>query len=480
MISRAEVDKLLEVRAAGPSLLSLYVQVPPDPAGLRGLPAHVGELFVLAARDGPGVQAAVRVGAANARAVLELLTSRARDWLGHTVAIFACAELGLAEAIPLPCQLQERAVLAARPHVRPLLLAIQRCPAYRVVVVNRRRAWLFSIAGTEVSTAVLPPAEGMRSHGFSGWYGLQAHRVNERIIQLARHHYHDTAALLERAVQASGAEPVIIGGHQDTIPQLLGVLPAGLRDQFAGCFIADPHTLTPAKVRDRADRVICDWRNLRDQHMTAEFLREPPDERTVTGMSACLTAAGQHAIQLLLIPAGGLVPGYACRRCGALSSTGTSCPHGTCEATAVPDLIEELAVTTLSDGGQVEALPDPPGGIAARLRHPLRLARYLLVGRLGEIGVELADGHEIPRSLHADQFVGGARDARFPPPRRDRHRQHHPGGAVRPRDLAGGPDRGPGGDAVVNHHGDPPASRSRGRRARYRAARALTCACSRA
>jgi peptide chain release factor subunit 1 len=231
MIGRAEVDKLLKLRAAGPSLLSLYVQVPLDPAELRDLAAHVGELFALAARDGPGVPPAVRVGAADAGAVRGLLASRARDWLGHTVAIFACEELGLAEAIPLPCQLQERAVLAARPHVRPLLLAIQRCPAYRVAVVDRRHAWLFSIAGTEISTAVLPPAEGMRSHGFSGWYGLEAHRVNERIIQLARHHYHDTATLLEQTARTSGAEPLIIAGHQDTIPQFLAILPAGLRDQ---------------------------------------------------------------------------------------------------------------------------------------------------------------------------------------------------------------------------------------------------------
>ena len=266
--------------------------MPLDPAELRGLPAHAGELFALAARDGPGIPAAVRVGAADARAVRGLLASRARDWLGHTVAVFACAELGLAEAIPLPCQLQERAVLATRPHVRPLLLAIQRCPAYRVAVVDRRHAWLFSIAGGQISTAVLPPAEGMRSHGFSGWYGLEAHRVNERIIQLARHHYHDTATLLDRAARASGAEPLVIGGHQDTIPQFLGVLPAGLRDQFAGCFVADPHTLTPAKVRELAGRVIRDWRNLQDQRIAAEFLRQPPDGRTVTGLSACLAAAG--------------------------------------------------------------------------------------------------------------------------------------------------------------------------------------------
>src|SRR6266496_1592293 len=44
---------------------------------------------------------------------------------------------------------------------------------------------------------------------------------------------------------------------------------------------------------------------------------------------------------------------------------------------AVPDLVEELAVATLGDGGQVETLLDPPGGTAARLRYPLQLTGYM-------------------------------------------------------------------------------------------------------
>jgi hypothetical protein len=93
---------------------------------------------------------------------------------------------------------------------------------------------------------------------------------------------------------------------------------------------------------------------------------------TATSLSACLAAASQHAIKLLLVPTGGLIPGYACQRCGALSSTGDGCPHGAAATLAVPDLIEEIAVSTLSDGGQVETLRDPPAGIAARLRYPLK------------------------------------------------------------------------------------------------------------
>lgn len=45
--------------------------------------------------------------------------------------------------------------------------------------------------------------------------------------------------------------------------------------------------------------------------------------------------------------------------------------HAGTAAFAIPDLIEEAAVSTLHDGGQVQEVPDPPGGIAAYLRFPL-------------------------------------------------------------------------------------------------------------
>ncbi len=375
MISRSDVGKLLTVRAGGPSVVSLYLWVPLDPAGLRGLPARAGELLALAVGDSPGASGVVRVPAAGRRAVRGLVESGARDWLGHTVALFACAEEGLAEAFPLPCRLQERAVLAARPHVRPLLLAIQRFPAYRVAVVDRRHAWLFAVAGEHIAAAALPPAEGLRSHGFSGWYGLEAYRVNQRIIQLARHHYHDVAVILDRAERAGGPEPLVIGGHQDTIAQFRAVLPATLGVQVAGSFVADLHTLTPAKVRDHAGRAIGHWVSLRDQRLAAQVARQPPDGLAVCGLADCLTAASQHAIQLLLVPAGGLVPGYACQQCGALSRTPGGCPHPAAASLAVPDLIEEMAVGTLGDGGQAQTVPDPPAGIAARLRFPLAQPR---------------------------------------------------------------------------------------------------------
>jgi len=363
MITRAEIDKLLGMSAAGPSLLSLYLRVPLDPAQLRELPARADELL------GRPMQA----GLPERDTVRQLLADHARDWLGHTIAIFACAELGLAEAIPLRGQLPERAVLAARPHVRPLLLAIQCGPPYLVVVVNRRHAWVLHVVGEEIHAAALPDAEGVRSHGFGGWYGLDSYRINQRVIELTRHHYRDITALLEQSVRAAEPEPLIIGGHEEDIPRLLATLPAGLRAQFAGSFLADLHTLTAARVRDLAERVVADWLARRDQRLITEF-GEEPGELTAVGLDACLAAAGQHAIDALLIPADGLVPGYSCQRCGALSRTRHGCPHGAADAMPVPDLIEEIAVSALGGGAQVTTLREPPGSIAARLRFPLARA----------------------------------------------------------------------------------------------------------
>ena len=370
MISHAEVEKLLSIQAVDGAVLSAYVEVPLDRPAQRGLPARVSELLALSGggTDSPG---ALRARDEDERTVRHLLEAHARDWLGHTVAIFVSSQLGLLQSFALPCRLPERVVLAARPHVRPLLVALQRCPAYHVAVVDRRHAWIFSVAAERVGVAAGPVAGGVRSPRFGGWYGLEAHRVHERIIQLERHHYRDTAAILGQAMRAGEPEPLVVGGHQEAIPHFLAMLPADLRDRLAGSFVIDPHTMTPARVRELSGAVIENWLNRREQRLATELRRQPPDGRTVTGLNSCLTAVGQHAVQLLVVPVGGLIPGFMCTRCGTLTSTPGECGHGPASAHQVPDLIEEMVIKALRDGAEVTALPDPPGDIAARLRFPL-------------------------------------------------------------------------------------------------------------
>jgi hypothetical protein len=368
MISWAEAGKLGGVHAPEPAVLSLYLTVPLDPAELRGLPARAGELIATAA-GGPAGGGSGQLRDSDRSAVREKVAAHDRDWLGHSVAIFACADLGLLEVLPLGCEVPERAVLAARPHIRPLLAALQQRPAYRVAVVDRRHAWVFSIAGDEIKTVATPAAAGVPSPGFGGWYGLETYRVQQRIIQLARHHYHDTAAILEQVIRHGEREPLVIGGHQDGIPEFLASLPPVVREAFAGSFAANPHALTPARVRDLAAPVIARWADQRARRLAAEVLETPPGLAAI-GLPACLAAVNDHAVELLIAPGGGLVPGYVCGRCGTLGTAVGSCPDGG-TAQPVPDLIDEMVHRTLDDGGQVSVVREAPLQIAARLRFPV-------------------------------------------------------------------------------------------------------------
>jgi peptide subunit release factor 1 (eRF1) len=381
MVSYADVEKLLTARSDGAPVLSLYLEVPLEERALRELPAKAGDL-IAAAPGAPTGAAAERVLAWARREAGRVLDAGARQWLGHGVGIFVGDQANLAEARQLPSGLGELAVFAGRPYVRPLLLAAQRHPVYWVVVVDRRHAWLFSVSPDQIELVAQPTAPGVPSPGYGGWYGLESYRVNERVTALAHQHFEDTAEMLAAVTRRTPGDVFVVGGHAATIPRFLDTLAQEMRDRFAGSFLVDTATMTPAKVRALADPVIATWAAKTEEDLAGRIRQEPPGGLAAIGMPECLAAVRRHAVRSLAVPVQTLVPGFACRACGALGTTRaelnapeSGCTHGGGDAVAVPDLVEEMAVMTIHGGGRVMAVADPPGGVAAFLRFPLAARR---------------------------------------------------------------------------------------------------------
>jgi hypothetical protein len=151
MITRAQIEKLGALHAVEPTMLSLYLAVPP-----ANLTARAGELTAAA-----GAVCGQPLTPRDRDWVLEKLPPCARDCTGRTVAVFACAGSGLFEAISLPCPLPERAVLGVRPHIRPLLLARQRCPVPGQASPDV--AWWSEIPARRTVATILALAPGGRS-----------------------------------------------------------------------------------------------------------------------------------------------------------------------------------------------------------------------------------------------------------------------------------------------------------------------------
>ncbi len=365
VITRAEVEKLGAVHAVRPTILSLYLTVPSRPGELGDLAAYAGELISEAdsAVGGPG-----GLSEEDRNCALEMLTAAARDWPGRTVAIFACADVGLLEALALPCSGPERAVLGTRPHIRPLLAALQRCPAYRAAVVDSDNAWLLAIAGDEIETVPAWPAQGS-----GDGHALDPARAWQPMSSLTAHLYRDAAAVLDRVMRPAGQEPLVVVGHDDGIRRLLTGLSPAVRSAFAGSITADARSLTPAQVADLAAPVVARWADEHARQVADEILAipsGPPACLPAIGLQACLAAVTAGVVETLVVPCDELVPGYECGRCGALSTEPDSCPDWGTAPLPVPDVLEEMVSRTLEDGGRVLVISDSSYPMAARLHAP--------------------------------------------------------------------------------------------------------------
>jgi peptide chain release factor subunit 1 len=79
-------------------------------------------------------------------------------------------------------------------------------------------------------------------------------------------------------------------------------LPGDVRARFIGSFVVDPHTMTPARVRELSAPVVANWVSQREDRLAAEILAEPPNGLTATGLNSCLAAVNQHAARVLVVP----------------------------------------------------------------------------------------------------------------------------------------------------------------------------------
>src|SRR5258708_38318389 len=113
-----------------------------------------------------------------------------------------------------------------------MLAAIQRNPAYRAALLDAKHAWVLNIADDQIETVAERTDPGVRSPQFGGWYGLEAHRIQQRMIKLSKQHFRDTISILERS---DGADrPLVLGGARDETSRLLAAPAAPVWPKGAG------------------------------------------------------------------------------------------------------------------------------------------------------------------------------------------------------------------------------------------------------
>lgn len=379
MIDVKQVDRLLRYQDPDGAVLSLYLNVPANAGGLREMFVRLENLLCDVAAKQDRASHSVKSDLAAAREeVRGAVTEHVRDWLGHGVAIMSAPSLGLYETVPVSWPVPDRAVVEHRPYVRPLMSALHHARPYYVVVVERRQAWIFRADGESIEPVSKLVGEGVRDRSHAGWAGLEEYNTRHRAAELARRHYRSTAATVENLMRGNGRD-LVVGGHEVSIVEFVGMLPDGVRRKLVGTFVVDPHTMTAGDVRTRGARARDQRRVEHERRVLAEIADQEATGLAVSGIEACADAVNLGQAAVLVVHGEDVVPGFDCLTCGELSVDPAERCGGCGSGPLRPvfDLVDELVARVVQQGGGVEFVDaDELGGglrVSATLRG--RLAR---------------------------------------------------------------------------------------------------------
>ena len=291
------------------------------------------------------------------------------------LAFFACSADGFFEVVESPLPVRNEIAVNHTPHVRPLEAVLQAYERFAVLLVDRQRARLFRFEvgelteHTEVFDAV-PRGGDQAGHPAKG---SRASHVQRRIDEIAHRHLRHAAEVTFAELQQRPVDHVILGGPNEVVAELEGLLHTWVRDRVADRLVIAV-TAGPDEVRQAALAVEAALTR-RSEAALVGRLRDAIGTGAggVAGLEATLAALVERRVDVLLVSDGYATEGWRCRSCQYLGPRGRKCPVCANSMDLVEDVVEEAVEEALANKCRVQIVRenadlDVLGRIGAVLR----------------------------------------------------------------------------------------------------------------
>ena len=146
------------------------------------------------------------------------------------VALFACSDAGLFEAIQLQVPFDEnRLVISDRAHLYPLVRLDEEHPRYAALVMDTNAARIFVFGTGQTLDSVEVQNQKTKHMQAGGW--SQA-RFQGHVENIHLHHAKEVVDRLDQIVRAAAIEYVVVAGDEVIVPLLKEQLPERLRTKL--------------------------------------------------------------------------------------------------------------------------------------------------------------------------------------------------------------------------------------------------------
>ncbi len=361
MIAEKELQELIDFRSEGKKILSLYLNVDPTQnkdeyrLTLKSLLKEVA-------------------GQASSRDVAEVekFFDFEYDWQGKGVALFSCLEDNFWRVYPLAIPVENRVVVADKPHIKPLTDVLDDYGRYGVVLVDREGARLFLFRQGELEESEGTLGEETKRHKQGGWADSRYQRHEDGVAQ---RNLKEAADLTAKFCEGGRCSRIILGGTEETVAQFQEMLSKDIQEQVVGSMPVDM-LASESEVLDRSLEVIQRVQQQREKALVERMITAAAKgELGAIGLADTMAAVQEGRAHILVVAEGYHDPGYRCVNCGYTTAQELSeCGFCGDEMARTEDAVDAAIHQAIDLGVEVVIVKDSDdlekaGNIGAILRY---------------------------------------------------------------------------------------------------------------
>jgi peptide subunit release factor 1 (eRF1) len=359
MISRQDLERLIQRQGDGSPVLSLFLDMSVDSNNKRSHHVFLGQKR--AQFEELDSNRPIPTGNGN-ESGMGTLFERVVTWLdtefvesNRGVVIYASVEGDWFEALQFPVAVQNRLVLADRPVVGPLAQVLRSYEHYGVILLDREHVRILSVhLGTlldelEFRGDPIPTSFHVQAGGYSHT------RFQRRKLEEMRHFFKDFAGEVERFVDRFAPRHLVLLGTAENVAQFREFLPQSVTELIVHTGAA-PVDGPAADILARLEPHLRNEQERESQELLSQVRdRTRHDYLATAGVQGTLTALQEGKVDTLVVARDGQMQGVRCAQCGFVFVREVSrCPYDGGEKMEAVDVLEEMVRLAEQQGAEIQ------------------------------------------------------------------------------------------------------------------------------
>lgn len=298
------------------------------------------------------------------------------DPTGKTLVLARHRQLGVTFRKPVKVSLPPSAYWGNGAFLRPLLEALDEHERFGIVLVDRKRARLFTVFMGDIEEHKDLIAEPTpRSDSPSQDKQLSQPRMARHHDEAVTSHLKRVAAEIGRIMEQLEVDRLIIGGSVAAASELARVLPKRSKGRLVEV-LPIPITATNEEILARASEVQAGLERAEELEIVRDLLKEVrKGGRAVAGLGPTLAALNEGRVWKLIYLQGLELAGGHCASCNMLfDPADENCPLCGAPLRRESQILDRMSHAVLDQGGHVEPVDGPA---AEALRQVAEVAAFL-------------------------------------------------------------------------------------------------------